>query len=244
MASGRHFLFRSVELGLLTALAACGPSYSPNTYSSQAVQQANKVEQGIVVGVRRVGVSASGTVGTVTGGAAGGIAGAQVPGGGVSEAFGALGGAVVGGVVGSTIEHTAGDSQAFEYIVRKTNGDLLSVTQQDRQPLALGEKVLVITGKQARVVHDYTVAIEPPAPAKPQQAAAGGAPEHPGQATSLAPAPAPVSQTPLPPPPKPADATATPSAPTPASAQAAAPAASPPPASAPAPPAPAQATPP
>ena len=85
----------------LTAIAlsaaGCSPDYSPNTYNSNAVQQANKVEQGVVVGVREVGVKAAGTTGAVTGGAAGGIVGSQTPGGSVATAFGTLGGTLVGG---------------------------------------------------------------------------------------------------------------------------------------------------
>lgn len=152
-------------------LAGCAPSYSPDTYASRAVQQANKVEQGVLVGVRPVKVSAEGTVGTVTGSAAGGIAGTETTTGMVS-AFGALGGAVVGGLAGSAIEHSVGDVRAWEYIVRKDNGDLLSVTQQDHVALLLGEKVLVIAGPQARVVPDYTVAMEPaPPPPSPVELA-------------------------------------------------------------------------
>jgi len=144
---------------LAAGLAGCGPDYSPNTYASNAVQQANKVDQGVVVGVRQVDVSASGTVGTVTGAAAGGIAGSQV-GSGATSAFTALGGSLVGGLAGAAAEHATSDTKAFEYIVRKTNGELLSVTQKDDAPLAIGQKVLVIAGNQARVVADYTVPVE------------------------------------------------------------------------------------
>jgi outer membrane lipoprotein SlyB len=152
-------------------LAACGPTYSPDTYASNAVQQANKVEQGVVVGVRDVDVSASGAVGTVAGAAAGGIAGSQVAAGPIS-ALSALGGSLVGGIAGSAVEHATEDTKAFEYIVRKPNGDLVSVTQKDKTPLVLGMHVLVISGVQARVVPDYTVppdvtAGKPPEPAKP-----------------------------------------------------------------------------
>ncbi|MBV8914165.1 MAG: hypothetical protein JOZ05_14140 [Acetobacteraceae bacterium] len=147
-------------------LAGCEPNYSPDTYATNAVQQANKVEQGVVVGVREVTVSASGTTGAVTGAAAGGIAGSQAPGGGVSTALGALGGTLVGGLIGTGVEKAAGEARAFEYIVRKPNGELISVTQRDPAPLAVGQKVLVIAGNQARIVPDYTVAPEPaPAPA-------------------------------------------------------------------------------
>ncbi len=176
----------SISALLLAGLSGCGPSYSPDTYASNAAQQANKVEQGIVVGVRDVGISAAGTVGSVTGAAAGGIAGSQAVSGPVS-AFTALGGSLVGGIAGATVEHATADTVAFEYIVRKKNGDLVSVTQKDKTPLTLGQKVLVIMGTQARVVPDYTVppsiiatkaaadaakAVTAPASANPADAAA------------------------------------------------------------------------
>jgi outer membrane lipoprotein SlyB len=145
------------------SLAACSPDYSPNTYNSAAVQQTAKVEPGVIAGVRQVDVSAAGTVGAATGGAAGGIAGAQTP-GGVGSAFGALGGALVGGLVGSAVEKSSAAATAYEYIVRKPNGDLVSVTQQDPAPLQIGQKVLVFDGKQARIVPDYTVPATPAAP--------------------------------------------------------------------------------
>ncbi len=149
-------------LGIALALAAagCSPDYSPDTYASTAVQQAAKVDQGLVVGVRQVGVSAAGTAGALTGAAAGGIAGAQTP-GAVASAFGALGGAVVGGLVGTGIERATGDTTAYEYIVRKSNGDLLSVTQRDAVPLRIGQAVLLIAGSQARIVPDYTIPAAP-----------------------------------------------------------------------------------
>lgn len=146
----------AVGLILLASLGACGPTYSPDTYTSTAVQQANKVEQGVLVGVREVAVSASGTVGTVTGAAAGGIVGSQV-GSGALSALGALGGTVLGGLAGQAAEKVTGEPKAFEYIVRKAGGELVSVTQKDEQPLKLGLKVLVIAGSQARIVPDYTV---------------------------------------------------------------------------------------
>ena len=184
-----------VRITCLAALAAsvagCGPSYSPNTYASNAVQQANKVDQGVLVGVREVDVSAAGTTGTLIGGAAGGIAGAQA-GSGVTSAFGALGGSLVGGIAGNAAEHVTGDTHAFEYIVRKSNGDLLSVTQKDEAPLAVGQKVLVISGNQARVLPDYTTSVEPP-----KQANATPPPTP----TTTAPAPGPVAAAPLAPPP-------------------------------------------
>ncbi len=199
-----------VRIGLcaaaLAALAGCGPTYSPNTYASNAVQQAAKVDRGIVVGVRDVAVSANTTVGSVTGAAAGGIAGSQV-GGGVTGAFGALGGSLLGGIAGSAAQHVEGDTQAFEYIVRKTNGDLVSVTQQDAKPLTIGEHVLVIAGQQARIVPDYT---------RPENATAANKPvEPPAVPVPAVPAVAPIPAVPEPALPPPTDPSATATAPTP-----------------------------
>src|SRR5579859_7569392 len=162
----RSVMYRPLHSGLTIGMAAmscmlvggCTPDYSPNTYASSAAQQANKVDQGIVVGVRAVQISADTTLATASGGAAGGVAGSTI-GGGTASALGAVGGTVAGGVVGNVLGHAAGDTDGYEYIVKKGNGDLLSVTQKDPQPLGVGAHVLIIEGPQARIVPDYTVPV-------------------------------------------------------------------------------------
>jgi len=203
---------RELAFALLSALAGCSPSYSPDTYASSAAQQAAKVEQGVIIGVRQVQISASGVVGAAAGGAAGGAIGSQAGSGGLSAALGAVGGTLVGGLIGTSVEHAQGDTTAWEYVVKETKGDLVSVTQKDDKPLPIGQNVLVIAGSQARIVPDYTV---PP----PQ----------------TAPAPGPVAVAPLPPPtalapspaPEPGASVATAPATAPASAAASTPASQP-----------------
>jgi outer membrane lipoprotein SlyB len=148
--------FLSLLLLPALALAACRPSYSPDDYATAAVQQMNRVEQAVIIGRRQVTVTADGNTGAATGGAAGGIVGSQAPGGNMAGAIGAVGGALVGGLFGAATERVAGNTTAVEYIVRKTNGELVSVTQRDEVALAIGERVLVIAGAQARIVPDYT----------------------------------------------------------------------------------------
>lgn len=211
---------RRPALLLSLLLAGCSADYTPDTYATRAVQQANKVEQGTIAGLRPIGIRADGTTGATAGAAAGGIAGSTVGQGSTAGAFGAIGGGLIGGLLGSAAERATGDTDGYEYIVRKTNGELLSVTQVDKVPLALGQKVLVITGNQARVVPDYTVAEQPGGAAAaqatpgPQPAApAGGSPTAnpvpsaaPGAAPAgtpagtPAPAPGPVETAPLSPP--------------------------------------------
>ena len=164
----RHIPLSLVTLALLPlGLAGCGGDYSPNTYAPNAVQQAAKVDQGVIVGIRAVDITSNGALGAATGAAAGGIVGSQAPGGGMTAAIGAVGGSLVGGLIGTTAEHVSSDSTAYEYVVRKKSGELVSVTQKDQVPLHLGQAVLVIAGPQARVVVDYTMPEMAAPPAKP-----------------------------------------------------------------------------
>lgn len=167
-----HRMQRWVLLAVL-ALAACGNRYSPDEYNTRAVQQANRASQGVVLGFRAVRVASDGNTGTAAGAAAGGAVGGAIGAPDrVASALGAVGGALVGGLLGTAAERMAASADAFEYIVRKSSGDLVSVTQRDLVPLPVGARVLVIEGAQARIVADYTLPVQVPVPAVPDQAAA------------------------------------------------------------------------
>src|SRR5690348_3916161 len=170
------FVTQRVGFGILAAsfalLSGCTPDYSPNTYASSAVQQASKVARGVVIGFREVKISDDGTVGAVTGGAAGGILATQTDSATIPTALSALGGSLVGGIVGATIQHATGDTTGWEYIVREASGDLVSVAQREPKPLAIGQHVLVIDGKQARIVPDYAAPLEAPSASTPVKAKA------------------------------------------------------------------------
>ncbi|MBS7792205.1 hypothetical protein KTR66_19560 [Roseococcus sp. SDR] len=197
---------RLAALLALGALTACGSSYSANEYAARAVQQANPVQQGVIVGSRRVAIAAGGETGATAGAAAGGaIGGAAAAGNSVSTALGAVGGALLGSLVGTTAERATANTDAVEYIIRKnSDGELISVTQRDQVPIALGTAVLVIAGNQARVVPDYTAPqADPPARTGQRRPAAPRAAE-PAAGTAAAP-PAPVAET-LPPATPPAEA--------------------------------------
>ncbi|HZF76140.1 MAG TPA: hypothetical protein VE033_09945 [Acetobacteraceae bacterium] len=187
-------MIRVAPLLLAAALGACGPSYSPDQYATRAAQQANRVEQGVVIGARPVVITAEGSTGATTGAAAGGIVGSQTPAGNMTAAIGAVGGALVGGLFGTAAERAAGDTPGTEYIVRKTNGELVSVTQRDAIPLAIGIRVLVIAGAQARIVRDYTT--EPDAPPRPQAPAQAEPAATPAAAPAATPAAAPAAASP------------------------------------------------
>jgi outer membrane lipoprotein SlyB len=141
-------------LAALIALAACAQKKSPDTYSPTALQQVNKVDRGTIQSYRVVAVQKGGLgAGTLAGGAAGGIGGAQL-GAGSGSAVAALGGVLIGAAIGTAIEQKATEGQAYEYIVEKANGDLMTLAQQDETPLAVGQKVLILYGIQARLIKD------------------------------------------------------------------------------------------
>lgn len=140
----------------LVPLAACGTKNTADTYSQSSVQRASKVEPGVLIGMRKVVITADSSSGS-QGSAA---IGALVP----------FGGAVAGGIINSAVAQGARDYTGYEYIVRKPNGDMVSVTQADKVPLRIGEHVLIIEGPQARIVTDYTVPIpEDPKPEKAEE---------------------------------------------------------------------------
>ena len=179
----RRFLLPAVLLApVMLGLAACGGNYSPNSYDAAAAQQANPVTRGVIIGVRQVMITPNGMVGAAAGGAVGGVAGSQAPGGVIASAFGAIGGTLLGGLAGNAADRAIETTKAREYIVKQTDGKLVSVTQTDRKPFAIGTHVLVIAGKQARVVRDYTVLL----PAQPTKSA-----------TQVEPPPAPIIVSPL-----------------------------------------------
>ena len=70
----RHILIFTL---MAAVLAVCTSPYSPDIYASNAVQLANRVEAGTVIGFRQVAITANGTIGTVTGGAVAGVLGVE-----------------------------------------------------------------------------------------------------------------------------------------------------------------------
>jgi len=166
-------LFTFVILaGALFSLEACQNQYSSNTYDPNGAQRAAHVDRAVVESIRIVDIRESGLgsgVGLLGGAAAGGIVGSQIGKGG-GNALATLGGVLVGGAAGVLAEKSITDTQAYEYVLRKENGELVSVTQQDQQPFAVGQRVLVMYGAKARIVPDNTP-LPPPAVAPQGQPA-------------------------------------------------------------------------
>lgn len=149
----KKYTFLALTVALLSSISACS-KYSPNTYSSTDMQQVNKVDKAVVKSFRSVDASDPALgFGTAVGGVSGAVLGSQI-GKGSGSAVAGVGGALAGAAIGSVVEHEATKTTAFEYLLQKPNGDLVSLAQKQDVPFAAGTHVLIIYGVQARIILD------------------------------------------------------------------------------------------
>jgi len=145
-----------IALVLVTAggllLSSCASSIDSNTYERRDAGLAGRAQPAMVVTVREVQVEGSDKVGTLAGAAIGGVSGSfgRLAGDGVGV-LGAVAGAIVGGLVGRQVERAVTEDSGYEYVI-DVNGKLITVVQDDEQPLQPGQPVLLIRSDRARIV--------------------------------------------------------------------------------------------
>ena len=135
-------------------LAGCATRESASVYGKHETGREQSVRHATVESVRPVKIAGSNSqVGTVAGGAVGGIAGSTV-GHGRGSAVGAILGAVGGGVAGSAIERGVTEKDGVEITVKLDNGDLRAIVQEADTEFKPGQRVrLVSSGGITRVTH-------------------------------------------------------------------------------------------
>jgi outer membrane lipoprotein SlyB len=139
-------------IGLSFLLGGCAENVSPNVYTAEDTGQLNQAIPATIVAMRPVTISTNTGTGGVVGAVAGGTAGSLIGGSTEAHILGALGGAVIGGVAGHAIEGGIGKKQGMEYVLKLNNGKLVTVTQTQDLHLSLHQKVMIIYGKQTRIV--------------------------------------------------------------------------------------------
>jgi len=141
------------------AVTACAPSISSDTYSTTSAGQVNRVVAGVVVSSRPVKVSGDslgaggGMIGTIAGGAAGAIAGSSI-GGGRGSLLTGIGGALAGGALGNMAEKKLTSQQGIEYVIKLTDGSMVSIVQGASPVFRRGQHVLIEYGARSRVTLD------------------------------------------------------------------------------------------
>ena len=126
----------STRLTIASALAAsalitgCASTSSGSVYSGGQARQEQTVRMGVVESVRQVSIEGSKSgVGTIAGGA-------------------------IGGVAGNMIEQGATKKQGLEITVKLDNGELRAITQEADEAFRSGERVRLLSGGGVtRVTH-------------------------------------------------------------------------------------------
>ncbi len=142
---------------LLTSalVSGCASTSSGSVYSGAQTRGEQTVRMGVVESVRQVTIEGSKSgVGTLAGGAIGGVAGSNIGGGSRGSAIGTILGAVAGGVAGSAIEQGTSKTQGLEITVKLDNGELRAITQEADEAFRPGERVRLLSGSGVtRVTH-------------------------------------------------------------------------------------------
>lgn len=143
-----------VTLATVTLLSGCPASMSASAYTRDQARSAQNVEYGTVQSVREVQIEGTKSgVGTVAGGAVGGVLGNEV-GAGTGRTLATIGGGLAGALAGSAIEEGATRQRGLEITVRLDNGRTMAVTQAADESFVAGDRVRVLTDRYgtARVV--------------------------------------------------------------------------------------------
>jgi outer membrane lipoprotein SlyB len=148
-----------LSVGLI--LTGCAKKYSPDEYSPGGMQQANKADRAVVINVRSVDVNdPSLGLGTAAGAAAGGLAASQI-GKGSGNGLAVLGGVLIGGAIGAAVDRDAKSTTAFEYVMEKSSGELITLAQKQDVAFQPGQHVLILYGMQARIIADQAAEAKP-----------------------------------------------------------------------------------
>ena len=126
-------------------ITGCVSSRSGQVYSRDEARQVQTVENGTVESVKEVMIEGTKTpIGAVAGGVTGGVIGNTV-GSGSGRTVATVVGALVGAAAGSMAEEGLTRKQGLEIIVRKDSGQTIVVVQEADMPIAVGERVRIIT---------------------------------------------------------------------------------------------------
>ena len=152
-------VFARITIAGVVAVSAlitgCASTTSGSVYSGGQAGREQTVRMGVVESVRQVTIEGSKSgVGTLAGGAIGGVAGSNIGGGNRGSAVGTILGAVAGGLAGNAIEQGTTKKQGLEITVKLDNGELRAITQDADESFRPGERVRLLSGSGVtRVTH-------------------------------------------------------------------------------------------
>ncbi|SAK71804.1 17 kDa surface antigen [Caballeronia calidae] len=152
----------ALAMALVGSVALTGCAYnssSSDVYTASQAQREETVRMATVESVRGVKISSNNGqptgLGTIGGGALGGVAAASAIGGGNGSIIAGIIGGLAGAVAGNAVENSVAMKNGLEITVRLENGDLRAITQTaNGEVFQAGERVrLLSSGGVTRVTH-------------------------------------------------------------------------------------------
>lgn len=146
--AARRFAIAALAITPLVFIAGCAnKTASSNVYSYEQAQREQIVRMGTVVSTRPIVIQndQSSGMGTLAGGALGGVAGSSI-GGGRGQVLATIGGALIGGLAGNAVENQVGKTQGLEITVRLDNGETRVIAQAADIQFASGQRVRLVSG--------------------------------------------------------------------------------------------------
>ena len=136
----------------IVMLTACQSDINSNQYATSSVGRANAASEFSVLSVRPVSVKSNNGLGTIIGSVAGGVAGYSIGSGSTAHNLGAIGGAVLGGVAGNAAQGALSSQGGYEYVVKLSNGQVMTVTQGTDTLLTPGQRCMLLFGNPSRLI--------------------------------------------------------------------------------------------
>lgn len=148
--------FALLMLVFLPFMTGCASNNAGNTYNAGELNRESTIERGVIVAMREVKISGRDNgIGSVAGAGIGGTLGSYLGNDKRTNIVGGIVGAVAGGLAGHAVEGAVDADKATEFLIRKTNGEEVSIVQKNVDKLRLGDRVRIVrTGRVVRVVLD------------------------------------------------------------------------------------------
>lgn len=132
-------------LVLSVGMISC-TNFSASSFGGKQIRSAHIVEFGKVVSIKPVELEGNTPIlGTIAGGAVGGVLGSLI-GGGSGRILSTVVGAGAGAVAGNIAERKIITQQGLEIEVKLDNGQIISIVQGADQSFSPGERVRVLRG--------------------------------------------------------------------------------------------------
>ncbi len=145
-----------IVVSLILMMFGCAQNPYGNAYNVSDTREVQSVYYGTIVRTQAVTIDGSNNgVGTLAGGAVGGLLGSKV-GGGTGSVIATIGGAVLGGVLGSAAEGGITKRNGVNLTIKLDSGRTISIVQQvnPKVTFQVGQRVQVnlnMSGGGARV---------------------------------------------------------------------------------------------